>query len=337
MNFKLLQGVLGASTLVMASLVSLPTQAAAFSNVFIFGDSLSDTGNNYLAGLYDPNQVVSGNTYVPQKTYDRGSNPFGTYSNGPTWATQFTAALGLSALPSLGGGTSYAFGGAATSGAEFPYSMKVQVGQFLTKFSNVAPSDALYVVAGGGNNARAAGAALAMPGLSFAEQVSIISANASQYATDIGSMVDSLQAAGAQNIVVWNAPNLGASPFAAATGTQGISTLLVTTMNQALAYRLGGETAGVSSFDIFGLVGQISSNQAAYGINNVSDACGAASNSCDAASALFWDAIHPTAKGHQLIADAMFAAVVPEPQTYALMALGLLVIGGAAARRRKSV
>jgi len=338
MKLKLLQRVLGLTALVMVSMSSLPTQAASFSNVYIFGDSLSDSGNNFAAGLYDPGQVISGNTYVPSFTYFKGSNAFGTYSNGPTWASDFTAALGLSAIPSLAGGTNYAFGGAVTSGAGFPYSLTVQMGQFLSQVSNTAPSDALYVVAGGGNNARAAAAALATPGLSFAQQISIISANASHFATDIGNMVDTLQAAGAQNIVVWNAPNLGTSPFANATGTQAIGTLLASTMNDALAYRLVSET-DVKTFDIFGLVGQVIANPAAFGISNYSDACGAAINSCNPATALYWDAIHPTAQGHLVIADAMLnlvAAPVPEPETYALMVLGLLVVG-IAVRRRQSV
>ncbi|CAN5229870.1 SGNH/GDSL hydrolase family protein [soil metagenome] len=338
MKLKLLQRLLGVSALVMVSLSSLPSQAAAISNVVIFGDSLSDSGNNFLAGLYNPAQVISGNTYIPSFTYDKGSNAFGTYSNGPTWASDFTAGLGLSAIPSLAGGSNYAFGGAVTSGAGFPYSLSVQVGQFLTKVGNTAPSDALYVVAGGGNNARAAGTALAVPGLSFAQQIGIISANASHFATDIGNMVDTLQAAGAHNIVVWNAPNLGTTPFANATGTQGIGTLLASTMNEALAYRLASEP-DVKTFDLFGLVGQVIANPAAFGISNYTDACGAAINSCNPATALFWDAIHPTAKGHEVIASAMLnlvAVPVPEPESYALMVLGLLVVG-MAVRRRPSV
>ncbi|MCV2356675.1 PEP-CTERM sorting domain-containing protein [Paucibacter sp. B2R-40] len=324
MKLKLSQRLLGASFLAIGafgSVASLPAHAAPFSSVVIFGDSLSDSGNNYLAGLFNPAQVITGNTYVPSLTYASG-----VYSNGPTWATQFTNALGLSAIPSLAGGTNYAFGGAETSQAGsgpggFPYSLKAQVGQFLGAHP-AAPSDALYVIEGGGNNLRAAATALSAPGLSFAQQISIISDNASHYATDIGNMVDSLQAAGAHNIIVWNTPNFGATPFAGATGTQGIGSLLGSTMNSALAYRLSTE-AGVKTFDVFGLISTIAANPAAYGIANVGDACGAAINNCDPATALYWDAIHPTAKGHQILADAMMAAAVPEPSTYLLFAFGM--------------
>jgi outer membrane lipase/esterase len=324
MKLKLVQRLLGSSLVAVCALTSLPTQAAAFSSVVIFGDSLSDSGNNKLVGLFDPTQVITGNGYVPSYTYASG-----VYSNGPTWATDFTSALGLSALPSLAGGSNYAFGGAVTSGAGFPYSLTTQVGQFLGSHPTAA-SDALYVIEGGGNNLRAAataiGSALSAPGLSFSQQLSIISSiaasNASHYATDIGNMVDSLQAAGAHNIVVWNTPNVGASPAAGATNSRDISALLASTMNEALAYRLSTETA-VKTFDVYGLIGQVVANPAAYGISNFSDACGAAINNCDAATALFWDGIHPTAKGHQIIANAFLATAVPEPSTYLLFAVGL--------------
>jgi outer membrane lipase/esterase len=329
MKLKLVQRLLGSSLVAVCALTSLPTQAAAFSKVVIFGDSLSDSGNNKLLGLFNPAQVVSGNTYIPSFTYASG-----VYSNGPTWATQFTTALGLNPAASLAGGTNYAYGGAVTSGAGFPFSLSTQVGQFLGSTGNVAPSDALYVIEGGGNNLRAAATALSAPGLSFAQQIAIISDNASRFATDIGNMVDSLQAAGAHNIVVWNTPNFSVTPFAGATGTQGITGLLSSTMNSALNYRLGTEV-GVTTFDVFGLVSAAVANPAAFGLSNVSDACGAAINNCDPASALFWDAIHPTAYGHQLIANAMLSAVaVPEPSTYLLFALGLA--GLVAQQRRRA-
>lgn len=326
------QRLLTASALAVVVAATLPVQAAGFSQLVIFGDSLSDSGNNFFAGFYDPIQEITGNTYVPTDTYDQGAFPTGVYSNGPVWASYFANALGLGAVPSLAGGTNFAFGGAATSGDVPSPGLSTQVGMFLGGNRNVAPSDALYVIAGGGNNARAAGAALATPGLSFAQQISIFANNASNFATDVGNMVDTLQAAGAQHIIVWNTPNVGASPFAKATGTQELGMVLATTMNDALDYRLRGEV-GVTTFDLYGLVGQVQANPGAFGIVNVDDACGAASNNCDPSTALFWDAIHPTTKGHQLIAGAMFAAAVPEPETYGLMALGLVVVAAAARRR----
>lgn len=49
---------------------------------------------------------------------------------------------------------------------------------------------------------------------------------------------------------------------------------------------------------------------------------------------LFWDHVHPTQAGHQLIADAVFAQIIPEPTTLILLAGGAVAV---LARRRPSV
>lgn len=96
-----LQSFLTASALAVMALAALPAHAARLSQVVIFGDSLSDSGNNFAAGAYDPTQVILGNFYVPTNTYDQGPFPTGVYSNGPVWASYFAGALGLSAIPSV--------------------------------------------------------------------------------------------------------------------------------------------------------------------------------------------------------------------------------------------
>src|SRR6185295_8260870 len=69
------------------------------SNLYVFGDSLSDTGNFSLA---------TGGNQPP------ASSP--GYSNGQ-WITDLASHLGLSAVASgLVGGTNYAYGGALISG-----------------------------------------------------------------------------------------------------------------------------------------------------------------------------------------------------------------------------
>lgn len=328
-------GLLAATAFALATVISTSAQAGPYSSLVVFGDSLSDSGNNFLAGLYDPTQVITGNTYVPSFTYA----PNGTYSNGPVWANYFASILGVPLLPSLAGGSNFAFGGATTgtpgAGAGgFPYSLRVQAGQYLGATGNVASPDALYVIAGGGNNARAALSAIGGGADPFATAL----ATALSFADDVGNIVDELQAAGAQHIVVWNTPNLALAPAIAAGGLPaiGAGTLLAGAMNSALAGRMSFET-GVTTFDIFGLGTQIAANKSAFGFTNVSDACGAVVGAnCNEYA--YWDGIHPTTAAHRAIANAMAMTLqVPEPETYALLGLGLVAVALRSRRRTNKV
>jgi phospholipase/lecithinase/hemolysin len=47
-----------------------------------------------------------------------------------------------------------------------------------------------------------------------------------------------------------------------------------------------------------------------------------------------WYGIHPTARVHEMLGNAAYAAVVPEPEVYALVGVGFGLIALIAARRR---
>jgi outer membrane lipase/esterase len=322
--------LLPALALFVAALASAPASAGPYDTLVVFGDSLSDNGNNAATGLVDPLQVITGNTYIPSKTYAPG-----TYSNGPVWASDFAAMIGLPLGPSLAGGTDFAFGGATTgapgSGPNgFPFSLLVQTGQYLTATGNHASANGLYVIAGGGNDARDALAAIG----GGAEIPATILATATSFAANVGTMVDALQAAGAQHIVVWDAPNVGLAPAVVASGAGALATFLTASMNDALAARLAGEP-GVTTFDIFGLGTRIAANPALFGFTNVSDACGAnVGANCNQYA--YWDGIHPTAATHRLIADAFAVTAVPEPETWALVVCGLAALGAFSRRRTRA-
>ena len=321
-----------------AALAALASTASAVDRLVIFGDSLADTGNAAALVGIDGAQVVTGNSYIPSQPYASGQ-----FTNGDVWATTFANAIGLGsfAQPWLTspGGSNYAFGGAriATDGVNLPPSLSTQVGQFLGN-SGVLP-DTLFVIAGGGNDARDALQAAAAAG-DPATMAEVITFAATTYAQKVGALVDQLQAApGAQEIVVWNVPNLALAPAVTIQGL-GASFLagqVVQAMNAALAARLASES-DLLLFDVFGVQNSFAANAAALGLANVTDACGAVPN-CDASTYLFWDGIHPTSAGHALLAQAMLdqtglVTAVPEPETYALLLAGLAAVG-AFSRRKK--
>ena len=325
-----------------AALAAAPVAAQTalpFTAVYVFGDSLSDGGNNNLqfGGLTGPAPTSA--TFIPALPYPAAAGNRPTYSNGPVWFNSFAAGLGLGtfASPSLVGGGNYAYGGArmAIDGtgappfipAPFPASVRTQLNGHLS--TTPVSASALYVIAGGGNDVRdVAEAAAANP----ANIVALTTAGATAYATAAAQMVGTLRAAGANNIVVWNVPNVGLSPAALAGGpaAAGAASFISGAFNSALGTALAG--SGAQIFDLYGLVGSYVANPAAFGFTNVTQACGFAGNGCNAASALFWDGIHPTAYAQTLVAGAMLTAV-PEAGTVWMFMAGLLAVGVMLKRR----
>jgi outer membrane lipase/esterase len=324
--------------LALVCVVAAPISRANYSNLFVFGDSLSDSGNIAALTANRTPVPISGNGFIPTFPYASGH-----YTNGQVWAQDFASALGLSANPSLLGGTDYAFGGATTGPlspnafpggllSPLPPSLETQAAYFLFQHGGVAPSDALYVVAGGGNDARDALNAIGSCGNSSCV-AGVIGATALGFATDIATIVSELETAGAENIVVWDTPDVGLAPAILTEGAQAsaLGTLLASAMNSALLSAIGG-APGVTLFDIFGLEDSIAADPAAFDLTNVTDAC-AQFVACDPSTYLFWDGIHPTSAGAQIISNAMLERV-PEPATIALLGLGLAGLGFSRRRRQ---
>src|SRR5215831_7333814 len=324
--------VLLATILALGCLATATTHASAYSALYIFGDSLSDSGNNAIVLAPNTTPVpISGNDFIPVNPYASGH-----YTNGPVWAQDFAAILGLSASPSLLGGTNFAFGAARTgplNPGQFPPNLETQVALFLLQNANIAPSSALYVVAGGGDNARDALAAAAAC-LDLACIQSVIGAAAQTYATDIATIVGELELAGATNLVVWNVPDIGLTPAVESFGPQAsfLGTLIAASMNAAEQSAIGGNP-GVKLFDLFGLTDNVVGNPGAFGFTDVSDAC-ARFTTCDPSTFLFWDGIHPTSGGALVISNAMLS-VVPEPATLILLCAGLVMAAVTARRQRR--
>jgi outer membrane lipase/esterase len=325
------------------ALVAGAAHAVPFGAVVTFGDSLADSGNNAI--VFDLNAPpgtppgalrtpipIDSPAFVPLFPY--ASN---RYSNGPVWAEQFAALLGLDAAPSLLGGTNFAFGGAITGplGSPFPFSLREQVSMFLSQTGGVAAPETLYVVQGGGNDAREALLIGAVGG-----DFSSVIAN---YAINISEIITELVTAGARDILIANTPDIGKIPSTQALGpdVSALGTLIASELNAALDAVLTNfvfpESFALHRLDLFGLLNELVADPGAFGMTDVSNGC-AFDPACiaDPATTFFWDGLHPTTAGHALIAQAAFAEVtaVPEPATPVLLLSALVAAAAAGGRVR---
>ena len=336
MRRKLLAPTIGLGLLALVA-TAAPGRAAPYSGLYVFGDSLSDVGNVFLA--------TSG--AIPAPPYYQGR-----FSNGPNWIDDFAATLGLGPVrPSVAGGNDYAFGGAVTSTAVPGASTAVpnivqQVGLFTLATGGIAPSTGLYTFWIGANDVYTAIADILAGTLGVAQAQADVQAAAQIAASALGT----LAVEGAAHFVVPLVPDLGLTPevtdFPA---LSPVATALSQTFNTALVAAIGAQTAGegvdVHYLDTFSLLDAVVAHPAAFGFSDVSHRCyvgtlsGGGTVCATPNTYLFWDSEHPTAAADRIIA-ADAAAVLPEPSAIALLltALGLSVVASArraAAPRRR--
>lgn len=324
-----------ALSLATASLFPAPASALPYSDLYVFGDSLSDSGN---AAFYiDHATPIPGTrTPVPLTEPLVPDYPYasGRLSNGPVWAEYLAGSLGLSAQPSLSRGTNYAFAGSrtVTTSPGIP-SLLDQVGSFLGSRSAKAPSNALYVVESGSNDAQDVFATVLAGGDPRA--------GIQSFAQGVAASLKALSAAGGDHFLLWTVPDIGKTPAFTAQASKNpglpqLASSVAAMMNDALKLALSGLSAqitdGIRVFDAYSAIDALVGNPGAFGFANATDAC-AMSADCIAhpEGHFFWDGIHPTTAGHAAIARLALAEI-PEPSTLLLLALGLMAFS--VSRRR---
>ena len=299
------------AAVVVASSLMLPLKATAsnfFSELYVFGDSLSDTGNVFNA------------TGGALPAYTDGD---GRFSNGPVWVEYLAEDLGLTPNPS----TNFAFA-ASTTGSTNLISpllpgLEQQIDIF-TAANPVADPDALYTLWAGANDYLLAGIT-----------------DPSEPLSNLSNAVTTLAGIGAQNIMVFNLADMGMIPATANEPSAPALSALTELHNNGLTQTLNDLSQNLLAdvnlihVDAYSLLNDAINNPASFGLTNVTDDC--LSVGCtNPDEYLFWDTFHPTTKFHEFLGDAALDTLqsqsptsVPEPTSaLVILAFGALAVKG---------
>jgi outer membrane lipase/esterase len=323
-----------------------PGFAAGYSNLYVFGDSLSDSGA--FTNLVGP-----------------GANKF-TNNPGTVWSENLGSRYGIAVAPgfslnpataqfSATGGNNYAIGGARVAGTPGVFSLPApydalgnaiaanivpvatQINTNLQQTGGTASPSALYAIWAGANDvfyqADIVGATgpSAIPAASNA----IIAAGTAEIA-----QIATLRNAGASHIVVVALPDMGLTPFGAQnpTTTGALLSQLSAGYNTVLTQGLTSiGITNIAFFDPRPLFADIVARPAAWGVTNVSvPACGAneslgcgpAQQIPGSANFLFADGVHPTAYAHRIISDWIYSTLEAPGRLSAMTQLPMASLDG---------
>ena len=304
------------SAIAAAMLFATTAQAAGsapFDNVVVFGDSLSDTGQFFSTSL----------------------NAYSKFTTNPgDVAVQLVAGkYGFNLQPSRVGGSDYAYGGAGVvtddNGPDptIP-TITQQVTGYLANGTKADPHS-LYMVWGGANDifyhSTQYGVGTFFPGAG--ETAAQATANINAAATQELVLINQLKQAGANYLVVFNLPDIGATPSAhqneaLVPGIGAFLTGVSQSYNQTLNAGLGSHTLAVNTYALFE---QVVADPAKYGFTNITTpACTtSSSHDCDGSTLvapnanqtyLFADGVHPTTAAHTMLSQVVLSELAAPGQ-----------------------
>jgi len=315
--------LLGLFSALVFTFTAVLAHAQDYTSIVVFGDSLSDTGN--VANLTDAKYGVrvpgpaadytDGRFTDGDDTVPKAKNYFGV------WIEQFAAMLPSKPIirNSLEGGTDYAYGfattgsgtGVFTFGPSDSLSVNVNnIGQQITDYLATCPiiSDkTLFVVWGGAID------------ILYASSTDDVIKAAINQAVNIQRLID----AGATRFIIPNLPPLGLVPRLNGSPTTSIpATKASVVYNQFLASALDivhdfnrDKHLRLVQLDVFALFNQLVASPSKYSLADVSTSSQGI-HAVDPDTYLFWDDLHPTTRGHNILALTaadMIAGATAEP------------------------
>jgi phospholipase/lecithinase/hemolysin len=301
--------------------------AQKIQRIAFFGDSLTDSGNNFL--------LTGQSTSIPFPlgpaafSYDIGGHQ---YSNGQVWSQLLANGLGLplSGLPRLQSNSGQLFSNYAVGEARsrsnapaFPdFNLTQQVLDFIDDYNGTVPPNTLIAIWIGANDLEDALDALKTDPSGGTSEVILQQATAAVFEN-----LQTLYQHGARMFLIANIPDLSETPYVRFLGLTDptiptIASQMTNEFNTSLESVASGFSVspGLQYFRLFdanALLDLIVSSPGKYHLLDAIDRCTVPLVKSNAIcsmpdSYLFWDATHPTTAGHRLIAKAVFDLLPPQ-------------------------
>ncbi|MEM9922611.1 MAG: SGNH/GDSL hydrolase family protein [Cyanobacteria bacterium P01_D01_bin.50] len=267
-------------------------QKIPFSNFIAFGDSTTDVGNVFLA---------SEQTFPASPPYFNGR-----FSNGPLLPEILAEELGLSAsIPSLAGGTNYAFGGAELGAGddEGEPSVGEQINLYLATGETTATD--LFFISAGSNN-------IFSDLNGTPEEIVENIPEIENTVAELTGHITTLANAGAENFIIPNLAPLGAIPLISDAGISSEINTAVTEFNNLLDTELDDleNQLGINIYelDVASEFAKLLENPSDFGFTDTTNRALEALTEnplTDPTEFLWWDDVHPTGTANSLLANAL--------------------------------
>jgi phospholipase/lecithinase/hemolysin len=267
-----------------------------FSQIYVFGDSLCDTGNSF-----NTTKKALGAGVPATPPYFSGR-----FSNGRVWVEYFAQLLGLNHDKcknfAVGGATTGTTNTLIPDNAIGLPGLQQQIARFLRE-NPQADSQALYIIWAGANDYLNGGVT-----------------NHTTPSKNLSNAVKLIANVGAKNIIVLNLPDLGFLPIVQNDSQKsGFLTNLTQLHNSTLASSLDQlkqsfrQGQKIILIDVYSLFNQVFANPKKFNLTNVRDSALAQyanSQGCNE-KFFFWDEIHPTTTAHMILAKIVLEILVP--------------------------